>query len=97
MIKIVYQDRACEDIICLVDFLMVSDVDAALATLGIIGDGVLVLKNHPEIGRPTENDVLRELFISRGRTGYIALYEFDQLRDIVIVLKVKHQREDALH
>ena len=97
MIKIIYQDKAREDIMRLVDFLMESDLDAALATLGIIGDGVLVLKNHPEIGRPTESDVLRELVISRGRTGYIALYEFDQLRDIVIVLKVKHQREDALH
>ena len=97
MIKIVYHDKAREDIMRLVDFLMESDVDAALATLGIIGDGVLVLKNHPEIGRPTGSDVLRELVISRGRTGYIALYEFDQLRELVIILRVKHQREDAFH
>lgn len=97
MIKIVYHDKAREDIMRLVNFLMESDVDAALAILGIIGDGVFVLQNHPEIGRPTESDVLRELVISRGRTGYIALYEFDQLRELVLILRVKHQREDGFH
>jgi hypothetical protein len=32
-----------------------------------------ILKRHPEIDRPVE-DGLRELVISRGRTGYVALY-----------------------
>jgi plasmid stabilization system protein ParE len=93
MIKIVYHDKARIDVMRLVEFLIESDVDAALATFGIIDEGVSVLKNHPEIGRPTESDALRELVISRGRTGYVALYEFDELRELVIVLRVKHQRE----
>lgn len=97
MIKIVYHDKAREDVMRLVEFLIKSDVDAALATFGIIDEGVSVLQNHPEIGRPTENDSLRELVISRGRTGYVALYEFDELRELVIVLRVKHQREDGFN
>jgi plasmid stabilization system protein ParE len=95
MMKIIYHDKARDDVVRLVEFLIESDIDAALATFDIIEEGVSVLKNHPEIGRPTESDVLRELVISRGRTGYVALYEFDELREMVVVLRLKHQREDG--
>jgi hypothetical protein len=36
---------------------------------------------------------LRELFISQGRTGDIALHEYDPRADKVIILNIKHQRE----
>lgn len=93
MVKIVYHDKARDDVQRLVAFLIESDIDVALATFGMIEEGVSVLKNHPEIGRLTEEDNLRELVISRGRTGYIALYAFDVLLELVVVLRVKHQRE----
>lgn len=97
MIKIVYHDKARDDVARLVKFLIESDVDAALATFGIIDDGISLLKNHPEIGRPTEEIGLQELVISRGRTGCVALYEFDELQELVIVLRVKHQRESSFN
>ncbi len=94
MIQIVYHIRARDDIARLVDFLIEHDVDAALTIFYVIDDGVSILKNHPEVGRPTENDNLRELIISRGRTGYIALYEFDEINELAIILRVKHQRKE---
>lgn len=51
-----------------------------------------ILSEHPLIGRP-HSDGLRELVISRGKSGYIALYRFDQLHDMVRVLSLRHQRE----
>jgi plasmid stabilization system protein ParE len=36
---------------------------------------------------------LRELVISRGRTGYVALYSFEEDQDAVLVLAIRHQRE----
>jgi plasmid stabilization system protein ParE len=36
---------------------------------------------------------LRELVISFGRTGYVALYRFLPGRDLVRVLAIRHQRE----
>jgi plasmid stabilization system protein ParE len=36
---------------------------------------------------------LRELVISRGRTGYVALYSFEEDRDAVLILAIRHQRE----
>jgi plasmid stabilization system protein ParE len=59
-------------------------------------DGILsalrMLEPHPLVGRPSA-DGLRELIISRHRRGYVALYRFDEKRDLVRVLTLRHQRE----
>jgi plasmid stabilization system protein ParE len=47
------------------------------------------------IDRPVEDD-LRELLISRGRTGYVALYRYNPMTSRVLVLRVRHQREVGL-
>ena len=47
---------------------------------------------HPLIGRRVHGDI-RELFISFGRTGYIALYRFVVPQDDARVLALRHQRE----
>jgi hypothetical protein len=31
--------------------------------------------------------------ISRGRTGYVALYSFEPGQDTVLILAIRHQRE----
>jgi len=36
---------------------------------------------------------LRELVISRGCTGYVALYRFEEDQDAVLILAIRHQRE----
>lgn len=36
---------------------------------------------------------LRELVISRGRSGHVALYRYDVAADLVLVLALRHQRE----
>ena len=35
----------------------------------------------------------RELVVSRGRTGYIAIYEYQAGLDRVLVHAIRHQRE----
>lgn len=47
---------------------------------------------HPFIGRRTEGE-LRELVISFGKTGYLALYRFIPSKDEVRILAIRHQRE----
>jgi hypothetical protein len=69
----------------------------ALATLGratarSIYSAVDCLAAHPLVGRRVEGD-LRELVISYGASGYIALYRFDVQRDQVRVLALRGQRE----
>lgn len=57
-----------------------------------IADAVEVLGRHPLIGRIAEHS-LRELVISRGKTGYIALYDYDADADLIVVLALRAQRE----
>jgi plasmid stabilization system protein ParE len=52
------------------------------------------LETTPEIGRPsTDMPELRELVISFGDSGYVALYRYDPVDDVVFVLAFRHQRE----
>lgn len=50
------------------------------------------LTHLPMIGRHVEEE-LWELSIEFGRSGYFALYDFDQDIDTVIILAIRHQRE----
>ena len=50
------------------------------------------LAAHPLVGRRVEGD-LRELIISYGHSGYVALYRFVVSQDEVRILAIRHQRE----
>jgi plasmid stabilization system protein ParE len=76
------------------EFLLESEPLAALQTAGLIVEAMGILENHPLIGRPAD-DGLRELVISRGRSGYIALYSHEPEHDTVLVLAIRHQRESG--
>lgn len=88
--------EAAADLERLTDFLLEASPEAALETVDIILDGLSILAHHPLVGRPL-SDGLRELVISRGRTGYLALYRYDAQADLALVLAVKHQRESDYH
>jgi plasmid stabilization system protein ParE len=64
----------------------------ALATSTLVHGALQVLRTYPSIGRPVDG-VLRELVISRGSTGYLALYRYDAQAEQVVVLALRHQRE----
>ena len=71
---------------------MASDPVAAAETLELIEEAVNLLVRHPLVGGPVEYG-LRELVISRGRTGYVALYSLEEDQDAVLILAIRHQRE----
>ena len=92
MATVSYSRRALSDLERLIDFLMANDPPAATPTAALIVSAVEALEHHPLIGRPAESN-FRELVISRGKTGYLALYRYDEARNRVLVLTVRHQRE----
>ena len=92
MARLIYAEAALQDLERLADFLVESDPAAAGATIDLIARAISMLEENPLVGRPVE-DPLRELVISRGRTGYVALYSFEASHDVVLVLAVRHQRE----
>jgi len=90
--QIAFSQRALEDFERVFEFYATDDAALAAAQVGAIRGAVEVLREHPMIGRPVKHG-LRELVISRGRTGFLALYRFLPRRDMVSVLRIRHQRE----
>ena len=76
----------------MVDFLLENAPDRARIAVARIRSAVEALQQHPHLGRRVD-DGLRELVISYGATGYLALYEFDEANDTVLVARVRQQRE----
>ncbi len=96
MTRDLLSNDAADDLAQLVDFLLSEHPEDAIATVDLIVDALKILNHHPLIGRPVEQG-LRELVISRGRTGYLALYDYDEATDLVVVFAIRHQRERDYH
>ena len=84
--------ETADDLEALVDFLVSDMSEHAVQTVDLIMDALNILQDHPNIGRPLQLP-LHELVISRGRTGYVALYEYDAQADVVVVLAIRHQQQ----
>lgn len=69
-----------------------TDPGAALNPATAIQSAVSTLAAHPLIGRRIEGEI-RELVISFGKSGYVAMYRFIPHLDVVRVLAIRHQRE----
>jgi len=72
-----------------------SDWTVAERALEAIGNGITLLETSPFSCRKATagNSLLRELIISFGAAGYVALFEIED-GTTVTVLAVRHQRED---
>ncbi len=94
MTGLVILDEAGQDIQRLTEFLLAQHPEDAVGLVEIMVSALKILQQHPEIGRPNKLP-LRELVISRGKSGYLALYWFNQLEDRVEVIRIRHQRESG--
>jgi plasmid stabilization system protein ParE len=90
--QVVYSARSLENIERAFQFLIKENPTAAAGALIAIQSAVDHLAAHPLIGRRVEGE-LRELIISYGQTGYLALYRFVIFQDEVRILAIRHQRE----
>ncbi len=92
MAEIVYSRRALSHLKRAVDFLTQNDPGTAAEAARAIRTAVEALASHPFLGRRISGE-LRELVISFGRTGYVALYRVVSASGEVRILAIKHQRE----
>jgi plasmid stabilization system protein ParE len=89
---VLYSAGALADIARLGTLLIRDNPSAARSTAAVVMNGIEVLKTHPLVGRIVTG-TLRELIISRGRSGYVALYEYQSAFERVLVVAIRHQRE----
>jgi plasmid stabilization system protein ParE len=90
--QVVYSARSLDHIERAFQFLRDKNPTAASNAVTAIQSAVDSLAAHPFIGRRIEGE-LRELIISYGQSGYVALYRFVASQDQVRVLAIRHQRE----
>jgi plasmid stabilization system protein ParE len=94
MTRVYLSEAALADALRLEEFLSQSQDPLASQLIDYLLDALQVLTHQPAIGRPVEGG-LRELIISRGRTGYLARYLFDGEHDVVRVARIRHQKESG--
>lgn len=96
--KLRFTPGARSDLERLHEFPAEKDVAAARRALVTIDDAWGVIRNFPFACRKAApgNPFLRELLVSFGNSGYVALYEIED-EETVTVLAVRHQREDDYH
>lgn len=96
--RVRYTAAARDDIKRLYDFLLDHDIMAAQHALTAIVEGVDILRQFPFAFRKVDpgNPLLRELLVSFGASGYVLAYEIENEQSVVI-LAVRHQREDDYH
>jgi plasmid stabilization system protein ParE len=91
---IVFAEEAFDDLEQIFEFNHERDPGTASAHVEAVRSAVLILDAHPRIARPTgAGSALRELVISLGESGYIALYEHAPAEDLVRIVAIRHQRE----
>ena len=93
--RVRYTKAAREDLRRLYGFILEHDLQAAGRARDAIGKSVELLKDFPFTCRKAvpDNPFLRELVISFGAAGYVALFEIED-KETVTILAVRHQRED---
>ncbi len=90
---IVFAEEALADLERIFEFNFDRDPASAGEHLDKVSSAVLLLEEHPEIGRPVSGSTLRELIISHGHTGYVALYEHSPGEGLIRIAAIRHQRE----
>ena len=90
-----FTTEAKNDLVRLYDFLLEKDLNVAEQAIDAIYRAVKFLRHFPLSCRKAtpETPWLRELLISFGNSGYVALFEIDNQQTITI-LAFRHQHED---
>lgn len=93
--KVRYTAEAREDLKRLFAFLAERDLRAAQQARKTIAESIKLLQQFPFTCRKAldDNPLLREMVISFGATGYVALFEIEDHATVTIPA-VRHQRED---
>jgi len=85
---------ALRDLERLQDFLREAGDPLEADLLEFVTDALDVLTHQPGIGRPLPGGQ-RELIIGRGASGYLAQYWLDRVHSVVLVGRIRHQRESG--
>lgn len=93
MSKLIWSPEALIDVQRIYRFLASKNMASAKRAIKAIREGVSVLAQKPNIGRPIENmeEEFRDWIIDFGDSGYVVRYRINF--DTIIILALRHQKE----
>lgn len=95
-----FTEKAQSDLNRLYKFLLEFDIHTAERALLAIENGLDFLRKSPfsccKAADGAHGSLLRELIISFGASGHLALFEIEDAHTVT-VLALRHQREDDFH
>ena len=96
--RVRYTREAKDDLERLYLFLLEQDLPPAHKAKDAITRGMGFLQDFPFACRKVipDNPFLREMLISFGHSGYLALFEIEN-KTTVTILAIRHQREEDYH
>ncbi|HKT29662.1 type II toxin-antitoxin system RelE/ParE family toxin [Dyella sp.] len=92
--EIRFTESALDDLLRLYEFLADEDINVARQARMAIHKAMDVLADMPFVGRMIDrkHPLMRELIITFGSRGYVALYEIET-QALITVYAFRHQRE----
>jgi toxin ParE1/3/4 len=90
--RVIFAPKVKADFDRIFDFLFEQAPEYAATRIEDIIAAIDILQTSPMIGKPMAFGQ-RELIISTGKSGYLALYRYDPAKDTAFVLAVRSQRE----
>lgn len=93
-----FSPRANIDLARLADFYTSIDPSIGRRAIKAILDSIDLLETFPlmtEASQEPEYIGMHELHVPFGEAGYLVLYEFDEVNDVVIIAGIKHTRENG--
>jgi toxin ParE1/3/4 len=93
MARVILATEIQENFDRIFDFLFSYAPDHAMQRIDEIIAAIDILRSSPLIGRVVDSGGMRELVISTGTSGYLALYRYEPELDEVFVVAVRSQRE----
>jgi plasmid stabilization system protein ParE len=94
MPRVIITDGAVQGLERCRRFLAEKNSGASKRASEMIGYYLALLESEPEIGRPLgDMPEFRELIIPFGESGYVALYRYEKVREMLYILAFRHQKE----
>lgn len=92
MATVIYAGRALDHLEQAFEFIRREHPAAAAEAVRAITSATTLLADHPLAGRRVHGDI-REMVVSYGATGFVALYRYVPWRQEVRILAIRHQRQ----
>jgi plasmid stabilization system protein ParE len=101
MAKIVLSDEVIAKLLEIEAYYMERDENVAKRAVETVFSKLRKIADRPLTGRPQltfpelNSPELREAVIPFGDSGFLALYRIDRAEDSIVILALKHQREEG--